>query len=108
MQLIVNHPVPGIDAAIAYHLVMLFGYVLYQTFYEIHNRNGFFHILPVFVAVVVESDKVTIIFVNPGGGDDGTPKIASNVLNGCSGVASVGSGIDIEAVFMLPVASCLG
>lgn len=44
-----------------------------KTFYELRNRKSLFNIGVIFVAVVMESDKVTIIFVNSGGGNNGTP-----------------------------------
>ena len=40
---------------------MLFWDMLNETLYEFHNGNGFFHVLIIFVSVIVKSDKVTIL-----------------------------------------------
>lgn len=103
MELFVNITVPGIDAAIADHLIMLFGDMLYEAPDELHSRNGFLYILPIFMAVVVEGDRFTVIFVNPGSGDDGASKVAANVFYNCFWVAFVGLGVHIEAFFVFPV-----
>ena len=55
----------GIKATITNHLIMLFRDVTDETSNEIHYRKGFFHILRIFMAVVMKSDKVAIVFVNP-------------------------------------------
>ena len=92
-----------INAAVADHFEMLFRDMADKTLYELHNRKGFFNIGVIFVAVVMEGDKVAIIAVNPGCGDNGAPQIASNVFYGGFGVAFIRLGIDIETVFVFPV-----
>ena len=104
VQLFVNLPVAGIDAAITDHFVMLFRDMLNEASDEFHNRDGFFGILSVFVAVVVESDKIAIILVSPGSGDNRVAEIAADVLYNCFRITFVWFGIHIEAIFMLPVA----
>ena len=74
-----------------------------KPLYEFHNRDSFFYILVIFVPVVVESDKVAVIFVNPGSSDDGAPKVASNVFHDGVGITFVGLGIHIEAFFVFLV-----
>lgn len=74
-----------------------------EPFYEIRNRNGFFHVFVIFVPVVVESNKAAVIFVNPECGDYRTPEIAANIFDGCQGGAVVGLCIYIEIFFVLPV-----
>ena len=64
MKFFINFPVPCINAAVADHFEMFFRDMPDETFYELHNRKGFFHIGVIFVAVVMESDKVAIIFVS--------------------------------------------
>lgn len=64
MQLFICLPVPGIKTAISDHLVMFFRDMLDEALYEFHNRNGFFHVFVIFMTVVVESDKISIIFIN--------------------------------------------
>ena len=108
IELFINLPVAGIDAAITDHFIMLFRNMPDEPFYEIHNRNGFFHIPVIFMPVVMESDKVAVVFVNSGCGDDGTPKIASNIFDGCLRVAFVGFCIYVETFFVLPVTAGFG
>lgn len=107
MELFVNFPVAGIDTTITDHFIMLFRNMPDEPFYEIHNRNGFFHVFVIFVPVVVESNKAAVIFVNPGCGDYRTPEIAANIFDGCQGVVVVGLCIYIETFFVLPVTAGL-
>ena len=97
---------PCIQAAITNHFKMFFRDVSDETFYEIHNRQGLFHILIVFMAVIVESNSISIIPVNPGCGYDGSAKIASNIFSNDFRIAEIRLGVDIEAVFVLSVAFC--
>ena len=59
------------------------------------------------MAIVVEGDKVTIIFINAGSGDDGTSKITTDILSHNFGVASVRFGVNIKSFFMIFVAGSL-
>lgn len=95
----------GNEFVIADHFIMLFRDMAYETLNEFHNRNRFFHILFIFMAVVMESDKVAVIFINPGGGNNGTSKVASNVFYDCFRIAFVRLGIHIEPFFVFPVAA---
>lgn len=63
-ELFINLPVAGVKAAIADHFIMLFRDMLDETLYEFHNGNSFFHVPVIFVSVVVESDRVTIVSVD--------------------------------------------
>ena len=107
MELFVNLPMAGIDTAVTDHFIMLFRDVPDKTLYEFHNRDGFFHLLLIFVSVVMESDKVAVTFINPGCSDDGTFKIAANVFDGCFGATFAGFGIYIETFLVFPVAAGL-
>ena len=75
-----------------------------KTLDEIQDRQGFFHILFILVAVIVESNSLSIIPIDPGCGYDGSAKIAPNVFRNYFRVAEIGFGIDIETVFVLAVA----
>ena len=102
-EFLVDLPVAGIKAAITDHFIMLFRDMPDQTLNEFHDRNGFFHICVILMPVVMKRDKLTVVLVDPGGGDDGTSKIAPDILYNGLGVTIIGLGIDIEAVFVLPV-----
>lgn len=99
--------VAGIKAAIADHFVMLFRDMPDQTLDELHDRDGFLDIFVVLMAVVMESDKVTVVFVNTRGGDDWPAEIAAYIFDDCFGVTGIGHGINVEAILMLPVTACL-
>lgn len=78
-----------------------------EALYELHNRKGLFNIGVIFVAVVMEGDKVPIIFVNPGRGNNGASKIAPNVFYGGFGFTFIWLCIDIETVFVFTVTAGL-
>lgn len=105
MEFFVNLPVAGINTTIADHFVMLFRDVPDKTFYKFHNRDCFFHIFVIFVTVVMEGDKVTIILINPGSGNDRASKVAADVFYDGFRITFVWFGIHIEALFMLPIAA---
>lgn len=52
----------------------------------------------------MKSDKIAIILIKLGCGDDWSGEITANVLYNCFGIAFVLLGIHIKANFMLPVA----
>ena len=83
---------------------MFFRNVTDQSFDEIHNRESFFHICVIFMAVVVKCNRISVIVVNPGCGDYRSAKIAADVFGNGFGIAKIGFGIDIEAVLMLGIA----
>ena len=85
---------------------MLFRNVTDQSFDEIHNRESFFHICVIFMAVVVKRNRISVIAVNPGCGDYRPAKIAADIFGNDFGITKIGFGIDIEAEFMLAVAFC--
>ena len=82
---------------------MFFRDVTDETFYEIHNRQSFFHILFIFVTVIVESNGISVIPVNPGSGNYWPAKIAADVFSHYFRIAEIRFGIDIEALLMLSV-----
>ena len=89
MEFIVNFPVTGVNAAVMDYFIVFFCDIAYESFYKFHNRNRFQHKDIIFVLVVVESDRVTIISIDPGGGNDGPAKIASNVFYNYFGIVMV-------------------
>ena len=89
-----------IQTAVADHFKMFFRDVTDETFDEIHDRQGLFHILIIFMAVIVESNGISIISVNPGCSDNGPAKVASNVFRNDFRITKIGFGIDIKSLFM--------
>lgn len=103
VEFFVNLPVAGVNTTIADHFVMLFRDVSDKTFYKFHNRDCFFHIFVIFVTVVMEGDKVTVITVNPGRGNDRAAKVAADVFYDIFRITFVWSGIHIKAFLVFPV-----
>ena len=63
-----------------------------------HDRDGFFNVNVIFMSIVVEGDKVTIIFINTGSGDDRAAKITANVFGDYLWIAFIGFCVDIETL----------
>ena len=99
--------VARLKAAVSDHFIMLFRDMLDQTPDELHDRDGFLDIFVILMPVVMERDKVTIVVVNPGGGDDRPSEIAAHIFDDCFGVTGIGFGINVEAVFLFLVAEGL-
>ena len=104
MKIGINLTVAGVKAAIADHFEMFFWYVPDQPFDEIHDRNGFFDIFFILMAIVVESNHTPIIFINPGSGYNRPAKIAADVLYNRFRITKIGFGINIKPLFMVVVA----
>ena len=94
---------PCVQAAISDHFKMFFRDVADETFDEIHDRQSFFHILFIFVSVIVESNGISIMLIDPGCSYDGSAKIAANIFGNYFRITKIRFGIDIEALFMLAV-----
>ena len=106
-EFFVDLPVPGINAAIADHLKIFFRDMADQTLYKLHDRDGFFHIFIILMAIVMEGNEVAIVFVNAGSSDHRTAEIAADILDSSFGITGIGFGIDIETVFVFPVTASL-
>lgn len=97
----VNLPVAGINAAITNHFIMFFRDMAYKTLYKFHNRDSFFHVFVILMTVVMKSDEVAIIFIDPGSGDDWTSEIAADIFYDSIRITSVWFCIDVKTIFML-------
>lgn len=109
MEFFINIPVSGIDPAIADHFERLFRDVLDEAGNEFHDRKRFFHVFIILMTVVVKRNKITIAAVDPWSGNDRTSQIPSNIVHYGLGIASIRSGIDVEAflVFAVTGSFCL-
>ena len=72
--------VSGIKPTISNHLEMLFGYVANQAFDKVNSRNRFDDIFIIFVAVVMKSNRISIIRVDSGCGDHRPSEITADIL----------------------------
>ena len=59
------------------------------------------------MSVVVEGDKVTIVFIDARSGNDGAPKITANVFGNNLWITFPGLGIDVKSVLVFFVAGSL-
>lgn len=56
--------------------------------------------------MIVESDRITVIVINPGSSDDRPAKITTDILSDYFGVTEIRFSIDIETMHMFAVTSC--
>ena len=109
VEFFINIPVSGIDPAISDHFERLFRDVLDEAGNEFHDRKRFFHVFIILMTVVVKRNKITIAAVDSWSGNDRTSQIPSNIVHYGLGIASIRSGIDVEAflVFAVTGSFCL-
>ena len=93
----------GIDTIVTQHLEMFFGDMDDEAFDEVQGGNAFFDGFVIFVPCVVKSNKFTIIFINAGGSNNGTPQVSADVFDGYIRSAGGGLGTDIETIGMICV-----
>jgi hypothetical protein len=78
-ELFVRGAVPGINAIIPDHFKIRFRDMANQSFYELQRRNRFVNKLVIFMPVVVEGDRIAIVFINAGSCDGRASKVSANV-----------------------------
>ena len=105
-ELFIRLSVPSIDTIITDHFEILFWDVLNETFHEFEGRDGFFNVFVILMPVVMEGDHFTIVLVYTLCCDDGSSKIATDILGNSIGIALAGFGINIKAIFMISVDHC--
>ena len=107
MKMIVYLPIPGIEPTIPDHLKVLFRDMPDQAFYEFHDGNGFFDVDIILVSVVMERDKIAIVFINARSSYDWPAEITTDIFGYDLWVTLIGLGVDIKPVFMISIAGCL-
>lgn len=108
MEILVDITISGIESTISDHFEILFRDMLDQAFYKLHDVNGLFYVRVIFMTIVMESNLIPIIFVNAGGGNDWSAQVSSNIFCNDFGIAFIGFGIDVETLFMIPIAGSFG
>ena len=103
----INRTVPGIQAAIPDHFKVFFRDMADQLFDEINSRDCFFNVLIIFMTVVMESNRMTVIVVDPGGSDHRPSKITSDVVDDSFRIAFIRLCINIKPMFVFCVAKRL-
>lgn len=102
-ELFIRATVPCINAIITNHLEIVFGDMAYKSFHEIQCRNCLVNKFVVFVSVVVESNRITIVAVNAGSSNNRTSKISADVFSDDGRVAEIRFCIDIEPILLITV-----
>lgn len=102
-ELFIRVTVTCINAIITNHLEIGFGDMAYKSFHEIQYWNGLINKFVVFVSVVVESNRITIVAVNAGSSNNRTSKISADVFSDDGRVAEIRFCIDIEPILLVTV-----
>jgi len=100
---LVRFTMSGINSIITDHFKMFFRDVLSKPWHEIKNRDGFDDQFLVFMAIVMKSNKITVVRINTRSCNDWSAKITTNVLNHVRGVAFIGHSSNVKTIFMLMV-----
>ena len=103
-EFFIDFPVSGINAAVTDHFEMLFRDMADQALYEFQDGDGFFHIGVIFMAVIVEGNLISIIFVDTRGCNHRPSEIATDIFGDSFGITFIGLCIDIKSMFMILVA----
>ena len=101
MKSFVSFTVTGIETIVSGHFKMFFRDVLDQKFYKIQRRNRFFNVCIILVSVVMESDEITIIGINPGSSNHRAAQITGDIFHDGIRVTEIRFCIDIETIFVL-------
>ena len=101
----INIPVSRINTAIANRFEMFFRDMLDKTLNKFHGRNGFFHILVIFMTVIMESHILSVIAVDAGSSNYRTSKVTTDIFRNDFRITFVWFCIDIEAIFVIVIAS---
>ena len=70
---------------------------------EINSRDCFLYVFIIFMAIVMESNSMTVIVIDSGGCDNGTTQITTNIFNNCFRITEIWLGINVESMFMVAV-----
>lgn len=92
-----------IDAIITDHLEILFGDMPDKPLHELQSGNGFVNKSVVFVSVVVKCDRITIVSVNAGGGNNRAAEVSADVFSDNGRITEIRFGIDVEPIFLVTV-----
>ena len=68
---------------------------------KFHDRNGFFHILVIFMTVIMESYVLSVVTVDAGSSNHRPPEVTTDVFRNDFRVTFVWLGVDIKAFLCL-------
>lgn len=95
--------VPCAETAISNHFKVFFRDVSDETFDENNGRDGFFHILFIFMAIVMKSNAFTIVLINSGSGNNRATEITTDILDNILRFTFVRLCVDIETMLMIRI-----
>lgn len=98
----VAFPVSCVDTIVEY-LFEFFWEMLDEVADEIKCRDGFHDQFVILVAVIVEGDHVTIIFINARGGNGAPAEIAADIFNYSPEDTLIRFSANIEIAFVVSV-----
>ena len=101
MKRLVRFTMSGINSIITDHFKMFFRDVLSKPWHEIKNRDGFDDQFLVFMAIVMKSNKITVVRINTRSCDDRAAKIATDIFNDFGWFTFIRKCTDIETIFMI-------
>lgn len=90
----------GIKAIVTDHFKMFIRDMADKTCTKIQNRNGFVNKNIIFMAIVMEGDKVPIIMVNTFCGNNRSSEISADILSDNGWITTLIFGINIETMFV--------
>ena len=108
MEFVIGLAVPGIEPIIPGHLKILFRDMLDKEFDKIKSRKSLFYKSIVFMAVVMEGNKIAIIGINPGKSNDRPSEITADIVDNGFWVTEAGFGINIKAIVIFMVKERFG
>lgn len=74
-----------------------------EPFDEINGRECFFYVFIIFMTIVMEGNRMTVIVINSGGCNNGTPKITTDIFDNGLRVTKIWLGVNVEPLFMVGV-----
>ena len=90
----INLTVSCIQDFIWDHLKVLFWNMTDEMFYEVYNRESLLDIQVILVRVIVESNGISVMLINPGCDNNGSDKIAADVFGDYFWITKIRFGID--------------
>ena len=82
---------------------MFFWDVLRKPCHEIQNRDGLADQFSIFMAIVMKSNKFPIVRINAGCCNDGSAKIATDVIDYLRRFTFIGHSSNVKTIFMIMV-----
>ena len=102
-EFFIRATVACIDAVIPNHFEVCFGDVPDKSFYEIQCGNGLINKLIVLMPIVVEGDRVAVIFINARSSNHRASQVSADVFGDNGGIAEIRFCVDIKPVLLIPV-----